>query len=195
MDLTTVIGTLLVAVLLFWSMTAGGTPIALFIDAPSLVMVAGGTLAVTMMSFRLGDLKGLVSVILRSYLFKLPSPGEEIERVISYANLARKEGLLALEAKLEEVDDKFFSKGVQLVIDGFGADAFLDEGQVRHERLRQVVTHGTAAAGANELVKELEGHPLVVGIVASERALELREVVPSDLFQVRHGYAEDTARA
>jgi chemotaxis protein MotA len=126
MDLTTVFGTLLVAVLLLWSLTAGGTPIAMFVDVPSLVMVAGGTVAVTMMSFRMGDLKGLVNVILRSYLFKLPSPGEEIERVISYANLARREGLLALEAKLEEVDDKFLAKGVQLVIDGFGAETVRD---------------------------------------------------------------------
>lgn len=126
MDLTTVIGTVLVLVLLLWSLTSGGTPLSLFIDVPSLVMVAGGTIAVTMMSFRINDLKGLVSVLLRTYLFKLPSPGEEIERVISYANLARKEGLLALEAKLEEVDDKFFAKGVQLVIDGFGAETVRD---------------------------------------------------------------------
>jgi chemotaxis protein MotA len=126
MDLTTVVGTLLVAVLLLWSLTAGGTPLAMFVDVPSLVMVGGGTIAVTMMSFRIGDLKGLVSVLLRTYLFKLPSPGQEIERIIAYANLARKEGLLALEAKLEEVDDTFFSKGVQLVIDGFGADTVRD---------------------------------------------------------------------
>jgi len=126
MDLTTVFGTLLVVVLLLWSLTAGGTPIAMFVDVPSLVMVGGGTIAVTMMSFRIGDLKGLVAVVLRSYLFKLPSPDEEIGRIISYANLARKEGLLALEAKLEEVDDQFFSKGVQLVIDGFGSDTVRD---------------------------------------------------------------------
>ncbi len=126
MDITTVLGTLFVVVLLLWSLTSGGTPLSLFIDVPSLVMVAGGTTAVTMMAFRIVDLKGLVSVVLRSYLFKLPSPTDEIERIISYANLARKEGLLALEAKLAEVDDPFFSKGVQLVIDGFAADTVRD---------------------------------------------------------------------
>ena len=69
MDLTTVFGTLLLVVLLLWSLTAGGTPIAMFVDVPSLVMVGGGTIAVTMMSFRMGDLKGLVAVVLRSYLY------------------------------------------------------------------------------------------------------------------------------
>jgi chemotaxis protein MotA len=126
MDITTALGTVLCFVLLMWSLTAGGTPMSLFVDVPSLVMVCGGTVAVTMMSFRVADLKGLVSVILRTYLFKLPEPGAEIERIISYANLARKEGLLALEAKLQEVDDGFFAKGVQLVIDGFAADTVRD---------------------------------------------------------------------
>ena len=88
--------------------------------------LGGGTIAVTMMSFRISDLKGLVSVIMRTYMFKLPEPGQEIERIINYSNLARKEGLLALEAKLKEVDDSFFAKGVQLVIDGFAADTVRD---------------------------------------------------------------------
>lgn len=126
MDITTAVGSVLCAVLLLWSLTAGGTPISMFIDVPSLVMVGGGTCAVTMMSFRMADLKGLVSVIMRTYLFKLPEPAEEIERILTYANLARKEGLLALEAKLQEVDDIFFAKGVQLVIDGFAADTVRD---------------------------------------------------------------------
>ena len=126
MDITTTVGTVLCIALLLWSLTAGGTPIAMFVDVPSLVMVGGGTIAVTMMSFRMSDLKGLVSVIMRTYMFKLPEPSQEIERILSYANLARKEGLLALEAKLQEVDDGFFAKGVQLVIDGFAAETVRD---------------------------------------------------------------------
>jgi len=126
MDFTTVIGTVLCAVLLLWSLTSGGTPISLFVDVPSMVMVLGGTVAVTLMAFRMDDLKGLVKVILRSYLFKLPTPASEIERILQYANLARKEGLLALENKVEELDDTFFAKGIQLVIDGFAADTVRD---------------------------------------------------------------------
>ena len=126
MDITTVIGSVLCAVLLLWSLTAGGTPLSMFIDVPSLIMVCGGTVAVTMMAFRMDDLKILVKVIMRSYLFKLPTPAQEIERILEYANLARKEGLLALETKVEELDDEFFAKGVQLVIDGFAADTVRD---------------------------------------------------------------------
>lgn len=137
MDITTVIGMALAWVLLLWSLTAGGTPIGLFVDVPSLVMVAGGTVAVTLVNFRLDDVKGIVKVMMRAVLFRLPSPGQEIERIISYANLARKEGLLALEAKLQEVDDKFFAKGIQLVIDGFTADTVRDIMDLEHSWQQQ----------------------------------------------------------
>lgn len=126
MDLTTALGTVLVIVLLLWALSSGGTPLSMFVDVPSMVMVLGGTVAVTLMAFRVSDLKGLVKVVMRSYLFKLPTPAEEIERILDYANLARKEGLLALESKVEGLDDRFFAKGVQLVIDGFAADTVRD---------------------------------------------------------------------
>jgi chemotaxis protein MotA len=126
MDITTVVGLVAATVLLLWSMSIGGSPLSLFIDVPSVAMVCGGTIAVTMVCFRSSDLKGIIKVLLRAVLFKLPSPPEEIERIIAYANLARKEGLLALEAKLQEVEDKFFAKGIQLVIDGFSAETVRD---------------------------------------------------------------------
>ena len=51
--------------------------------------------------------------------------------------LARKEGLLALEAKLHSVDDAFFAKGIQLVIDGFSADTVRDIMELEAEWERQ----------------------------------------------------------
>lgn len=126
MDITTVVGLVMAVALLFWSLSMGGTGLGLFVDVPSIVMVCGGTIAVTLISFRSSDLKSVIKVIVRTVLFRLPSPPEEIERIIAYANLARKEGLLALEAKLQEVEDKFFAKGIQLVIDGFSAETVRD---------------------------------------------------------------------
>jgi chemotaxis protein MotA len=126
MDVTTVFGMLMAVGLLLWSLSTGSGGLGLFIDVPSMVMVGGGTMAVTLVSFRASDLKGLIKVMVRTVLFKLPSAPQEIERIIAYANLARKEGLLALEAKLKDVQDKFFAKGIQLVIDGFSADTVRD---------------------------------------------------------------------
>ncbi len=137
MDLSTIIGTLLGFGLVIYSMFMGPGGVLIFVDLPSIYLVLGGTGAVIMMNFPFSELKQVVRVVLRTFLFKLNTPSEEIERVIEYANLARKEGLLALEEKLKEVEDKFFGKGIQLVIDGFGADTVRDIMEIEAEWQRQ----------------------------------------------------------
>ena len=138
MDLTTVIGTILGFGLVGFAMATGEGGLAIFIHVPSMMIVGGGTTAVVMMNFPLDALKTLIRVALTTYLYKAPSPTEEIDRIITYANLARKEGLLALETKLQEVEDAFFAKGVQLVIDGFPAETVRDimelEAEWQHQR-------------------------------------------------------------
>jgi chemotaxis protein MotA len=137
MDIMTLVGTLIAVGLLTYSCATGPGGLALFIDIPSVMIVFGGTLGVFLMNFTIPDVKALVSVFLRTYLFKLNSPTEEIGRIVQYATLARKEGLLALEGKLKEVDDKFFAKGVQLVIDGFPPDTVRDIMELEAEWQKQ----------------------------------------------------------
>ena len=142
MDITTVIGTVLGFGLVGFAMATGEGGIVIFLHVPSMLIVFGGTIAVTLMNFPLENIKELVKVTLRTYLYKCPSPTEEIDRVIQYANLARKEGLLALESRLQEVDDQFFSKGIQLVIDGFPAETVRDIMELEAEWQRQRHANG-----------------------------------------------------
>jgi chemotaxis protein MotA len=141
MDLATIIGAVLAFGLVIVSMALGPGGVAIFVHIPSLVIVLGGTIAVTMMCFPMTEIKQITKVMLVTAMRKSPTPEEEIERIVEYANLARKEGLLALEAKLEEVQDTFFAKGIQLVIDGFGADTVRDIMELEAEWQRQ--RHGT----------------------------------------------------
>jgi chemotaxis protein MotA len=113
-----------------------------------MMVVGGGTMAVIMMNFPLSEMRGLASVMMRTYLFKLTTPSEEIGRVVEYANLARKEGLLALEEKLKEVDDRFFGKGIQLVIDGFSAETVRDIMEIEAEWQRQRHSNGKSMLDA-----------------------------------------------
>ena len=137
MDITTLIGTLLAFGLVIGSMASGDGGLAIFIHVPSMAIVIGGTMATTMMNFPIGEFKSIVKVMLVTALYKSSTPNEEIDRIITYANLARKEGLLALESKLQEVDDPFFAKGVQLVIDGFSSDTVRDIMELEAEFERQ----------------------------------------------------------
>lgn len=125
MDIATILGTLIAFGLVFQAMVSG-SGIGMFIDVPSLSIVFGGTLGVTLMNFPLAQCLAVVKVTLKTVMFKLNTPTEEILRIVEYANLARREGLLALEDKLQAVDDEFFAKGIQLVIDGFPVETVRD---------------------------------------------------------------------
>ncbi|MFT7669329.1 MAG: chemotaxis protein MotA [Planctomycetota bacterium] len=141
MDLATVIGTILGFGLVLFSMATGPGGLMIFFHGPSLIIVFGGTLAVTMMSFPMSEIKSIIKVMIVTAFRPMPTPSEEIERIVEYAKLARKEGLLALEAELESVNDGFFSKGIQLVIDGFGGDTVRDIMCLEADWQRQ--RHGT----------------------------------------------------
>ncbi|HKX46739.1 MAG TPA: MotA/TolQ/ExbB proton channel family protein, partial [Planctomycetota bacterium] len=137
MDLTTLIGLVLGFGLLGWSLTLGEGGLLMFVDVPSVLIVGGGTLSVFLMNFPGAEARNLTGVFMRTLLFRLRPPAEAIERVVEYATLARKEGLLALESKLAELDDGFMAKGIQLVIDGFPAETVRDILDLEAEWQRQ----------------------------------------------------------
>ena len=137
MDVATIFGTLLAFGLVLFSMATGPGGVAIFIHVPSLIIVCGGTIAVTMVNFPMDEVKSIAKVMMVTAFNKAPTPSEEIERIVEYANLARKEGLLALETKLQEVDDTFFAKGIQLVIDGFSAETVRDIMELEADWQRQ----------------------------------------------------------
>jgi chemotaxis protein MotA len=141
MDLATILGAILGFGLVLFAMATGPGGVVIFIHVPSMIIVFGGTFAVTMMNFPMSEVKSIVKVMMVTAFHKSSTPAEEIERIVEYANLARKEGLLALETKLQEVEDSFFAKGVQLVIDGFDDKTVRDIMDVEADWQRQ--RHGT----------------------------------------------------
>jgi chemotaxis protein MotA len=118
MDLASLIGVVLGLVLVLVAIMMGG-PLSIFWDSPSVMIVFGGTIASILTCFKLSAVLSVMGVVKKVLLYPLPTPTEEIERIVSFSNLARKEGLLALEEKLEELDDEFMKKGLRLIIDGF----------------------------------------------------------------------------
>ena len=161
MDILTVIGICMGFGLLGFSIATGNGGIALFIDPPSMMIVFGGTTAVFLMNFTIPDCKNLVPVFMRTFFFKLGSPAEEINRIVEFASLARKEGLLALEGRLDEVEDPFFRKGIQLVIDGFPAETVRDIMQLEADW--QLARHSIG----KKMMDQLGGYAPAFGMIGT----------------------------
>lgn len=121
MDVTTVIGIVTGAGLLFLAIFQGGG-VGMFINIPALMITAGGTIAATLINYPLGDIVRVIGVVRNAFLSQMASPEKTIARLVAFAEKARRDGLLALEKDLKGVDDKFMKGGLELAIDGLDPD-------------------------------------------------------------------------
>ena len=115
MDIATVIGLLASVGLIVWSMdNAAG--INAFIDVTSIAIVLGGSILVLLMRSRLGDFIAMWSkVIMKTIFVGVDKPADLIEQIIEMANIARKDGLIALEG--QDIQNQYLAKGIGLLVD------------------------------------------------------------------------------
>ena len=125
MDIATVIGLLAAFGLLLSAILQGGS-LTIFIDIGSILIVGGGTIGTVLVHFPLGDILGAFNVARKAFFHKPSSPIDTIEKLITYAGKARKEGILSLQSVMNEIDDEFFLKGLQMAVDGQEPEALKD---------------------------------------------------------------------
>lgn len=116
MDLTTLIGYLLGFFFLISGI--GLEKVGGFIDIPSILIVGGGSVAAFFISFPMESIKKIVAVSKKAFLFETQSSLEIIKRMVEFAEIARRDGILALENVTENIQDEFLVKGIQLAVDG-----------------------------------------------------------------------------
>lgn len=116
MDLTSIIG-LLIGVVLIVFVGISPKNLGSFWDPQSVAIVLGGTLAAVIASYPFSMLKEVVKHTKILFQGKRYNVQALIETLEEMAQIARKNGLLALEEKANEVDDAFFKQGIMLIVD------------------------------------------------------------------------------
>lgn len=119
LDLATLIGLIGAFAVVVASIFIGGSA-GTFVNMPSLLIVLGGTVLVTMMKFSLAQFGRAASIAVKAFTHKPSSPEDLIGTAVNLAKTARQGGLLALEDV--EVPDEFMKSGLTLVIDGHPGD-------------------------------------------------------------------------
>ena len=117
------------AFLLIAIMIAPGSTFASFIDYPSAMVVLGGAISACCIAFPMVTLKLLPKVIKKVFQPNQRELDPVIKQLVEFAELARREGILALENKTEEIEDPFVLMGIQMAVDG--ADSELLESILR----------------------------------------------------------------
>lgn len=115
MDLASLIGFLLGIGIIAAAIATGGD-VMMFVDVPSVLIVFGGTFGVSLMRIPLSDFLRSFAVLGKAFMNKREDPAVLIEEAVRLADVARKNGLLALEN--ETIENEFMKKGINLCVDG-----------------------------------------------------------------------------
>lgn len=163
MDISTIGGIVAGIAIMMWGILSAAS-LTDFIDVGSIIIVLGGTFTAIFISYP-------VSTVLKiGKIFGVAAKNQDlgvftiIKQIIDLANTARKDGLLALEAAVANVDDDFMKKGVMLIVDGTDPElvksiletelAYIDD---RHSKAKGVFDTLAALAPAYGMLGTLIG--------------------------------------
>jgi chemotaxis protein MotA len=119
MDIASVVGLLLGLFFLVIAVAiAPNASFGAFVDYPSVMVVIGGSIAAVLICFPLKSFLNLGRVLKNVFFNKPENVSELIEQIVSLAETARRDGLLALEGRLEEISNPFIVLGIQMAVDG-----------------------------------------------------------------------------
>jgi len=116
MDLATIIGLITALVLIVFGIKPQNLPA--FIDMPSVYITIGGAFSATIAAFPASKLLNAIGIVKNAFIVKIETPVEIIKQLVEFAEQARREGILALEARAAEIQNDFLKKGIQLAVDG-----------------------------------------------------------------------------
>lgn len=117
MDIATLIGLLAAALLVIGSILTGAG-VSFFFSLPSMMIVFGGTIGVTLVNFPLKDVLAISNVARKTFFSAIDPPQDTIEKLVAIAEKARREGILAIERELDSISDEFMRLGIQYAVDG-----------------------------------------------------------------------------
>ncbi|RMF75427.1 MAG: flagellar motor protein PomA [Acidobacteria bacterium] len=152
MDISTVIGLVLGTVLVTTAILIGESPM-IFVNVPSILIVVGGTLAVTFIKNPLSRVFGTIKVVKNAFFSRPPQDDALIAKIVELARTARRESLLSIEKA--EVDNDFLKRAIRLAVDGHEPDS-----------IRRILSTEIAALAQRHKI----GQDLMEGIATSAPA-------------------------
>jgi chemotaxis protein MotA len=155
---------------LIGAIVLGGSPLS-FINVPSILIVVGGTFCVVTVCFSLAEVINAFRSVGKAMLPSVREPSVVAIEVLRIAEMARRHGVLALQAtQAEMAAEPFLHKGLSMVIDGAGGDEVdevmrrdLQATTQRHGRSASVLRKAAEYAPAMGLIGTLIGLVQMLG--------------------------------
>ncbi len=169
-DLATIIGLISGFGLIIAAIFLGGDPLS-FVNPPSILIVIGGTFAITSMCFSVKEMANTSTVIGKTFFYSAKDPADAAVQVLQVAELARRQGVLSLQNILPPLkSDPFLYKGMAMVVDGTPGEEVelilrrdLSATQQRHHKSASVLRKAAEYSPAMGLIGTLIGLVQMLG--------------------------------
>ncbi len=160
MDPATLIGFVISMVALLAFMVMEGSDPMSLLFLPAIVLVLVATFGAAMSSQTMDDLKKMPGWFKMALTpAKVPPPTDQIQTLVTLAERARKEGLLALKAQVAAIEDPFLKRGLQMGIDG------TDPEELRSVLEGEIAAKKTEDKVAAKFFVNMGGYAPTIGIV------------------------------
>lgn len=165
MDKTSILGLLLGLVAIVGGQVLEGGHIGSLVQPTAFLIVIGGTLGAVMLQSPLKVFIAGIKMVKWVFVPPVVAPKRLIEQISQWSQIARKEGLLALEAQIVAMKDPFVRKGLQLLVDG-----------AEPERLRDVMdveisSYESGMKAAAKVWESAGGYAPTIGILGAVMGL------------------------
>lgn len=177
MDIATIIGLVTGMGLILWAIMSKG-PLSSFLDGASVAIVMGGAISAALISFPLGRVLGVLKVVKNCFFAKPQDPSSLIKDLVSYAEIARRDGILSLENVTGDIKDPFIVSGIQMAVDGTDPElieqimqAELDAVSARHSAGKALFDNIGKYAPAFGMIGTLVGLVIMLGNMSDPDAL------------------------
>ncbi|MAB83500.1 MAG: motility protein A [Phycisphaerae bacterium] len=133
-DLSTLVGLIIGSVCVGIALLLGGSIVA-YVDPISMLIVIGGASAATLTSVPLARFLTLHRISFKTLMNRIKTPREQVGELVELAEVARRDGILAMEQRMQEIKDPFLLRGIQLAVDGVDPDAIEETLQIELDNL------------------------------------------------------------
>jgi len=97
-----------------------------YFDVPSIGIVFGGCVTSVLMGVSMKTIKGCSKTLMLAFKYKADDPVALVKKIIEFSEIARRDGILALENVLPQIQDPFLKQGIQLAVDGTDPELIQD---------------------------------------------------------------------
>lgn len=179
MDKTSIIGIILGLIAVGVGMVLKGVSLTALINPAAILIIILGTIATVLIAFPTNEVKKipkLLGIIFKDK--KHADPVQLIKMFSEWAQIARREGILVLESKADEIEDPFLRNGLMLVIDGKNAEYIrdvlyeeVDAMEERHQSLASIFTQAGTYAPTLGVLGAVVGLIAALGNMSDTNAL------------------------